>query len=130
MKQDIYQTYISAKGVAFVWIGAAIGPSFFVIGLELEYRIHLIISIACCVLTILTIFDGTRALKAKSWSGVIAFAIVPFALLLAGVLLQLCRSVNQCAFFQQGAQAGQSTECFGPYLSVRAIEKYGSNQVV
>ena len=87
MSLDIYQTYLGAKGVAFAWIGAAIGPSFFVIGLEPEYRTHLAISIVCFLLVVASIFDGVKAIKVKSWSGVVAFSVVPLVLLVAGVLI-------------------------------------------
>lgn len=86
MNQDIYQTYLGAKGVAFAWIGAAIGPSFFVVGLDAEYRTHLAIGVVCFVLVFASIFDGLKALKVKSWSGVIAFTVVPLVLLVAGVI--------------------------------------------
>ncbi len=86
MSQDIYQTYIGAKGVAFAWIGAAIGPTFFAIGLDPEYRTHLVIGVVCFVLVLLSVLDGAKALKAKSWSGVVAFSIVPIVLLVAGVV--------------------------------------------
>jgi hypothetical protein len=80
----MYQTFIGAKGVAFAWIGAAIGPVFFVIGLESEYRRHLAVGIVCFILVIVSIVDGFKALKAGSWSGVVAYSVVPFALLVIG----------------------------------------------
>ncbi|MCV6620427.1 MAG: hypothetical protein OIF51_01585 [Cellvibrionaceae bacterium] len=86
MNQYMYQTYLGAKGVAFAWIGAAIGPSFFMIGLDPEYRTHLAIGIVCFVLVVASIFDGLKALKVKSWSGVIAFTVVPLVLLVVGVV--------------------------------------------
>lgn len=89
MSRDIYQTFIGAKGVAFAWIGAAIGPIFFVIGLEPEYRVHLLVGVVSLLLVAASIFDGFRALKANSWSGVIAFAVVPLMLLAGGVVLAL-----------------------------------------
>ena len=86
MKQDIYQTYIGAKGVAFAWIGAAIGPSFFVIGLEPEYRAHLAIGVVCLLFALVSIIDGFKALKVKSWSGVTVYTVIPAALMVAGVV--------------------------------------------
>jgi len=89
MNQDIYQTYLGAEGIAFAWIGAAIGPSFFVIGLDPEYRTHLVIGVVCFVLVVASIFDGFKALKVKSWSGVVAFSVVPLVLLVAGVVFAI-----------------------------------------
>ena len=89
MNRDIYQTFIGAKGVAFAWIGAAIGPIFLVIGLEPEYRAYLVIGVVSLMLVAASIFDGVRAFKANSWSGVVAFAIVPAALLVAGIVLAI-----------------------------------------
>lgn len=89
MSQDIYQTYIGAKGVAFAWIGAAVGPSFFVIGLDPDYRAHLAIGVVCFILVIVSTLDGIKALKAKSWSGVLAFSVVPIVLLVAGVIFSI-----------------------------------------
>ncbi|WP_018417412.1 hypothetical protein [Teredinibacter turnerae] len=87
MSRDIYQTFIGAKGVAFAWIGAAIGPIFLVIGMAAEYRAHLAIGVVSLLLVAASIFDGVRALKANSWSGVIAFAVVPIVLLVGGIVL-------------------------------------------
>ena len=89
MSRDIYQTFIGAKGVAFAWIGAIIGPIFLVIGLEPEYRAHLVVGVVSLLLVAASIFDGARALKASSWSGVIAFAVVPLILLAGGVVLAI-----------------------------------------
>jgi len=87
MSRDIYQTFIGAKGVAFAWIGAAFGPIFLVIGLNPEYRAHLVIGVVSLLLVAASIFDGVRALKANSWSGVVAFAVVPIILLVGGIVL-------------------------------------------
>ncbi len=87
MNRDIYQTFIGAKGVAFAWIGAAIGPIFLVIGLEAGYRVHLVIGVVSLLLVAASILDGVRALRANSWSGVIAFAVIPVMLLAGGVVL-------------------------------------------
>ncbi|PHS62703.1 MAG: hypothetical protein COB09_14295 [Thalassobium sp.] len=87
MNRDIYQTFIGAKGVAFAWIGAAIGPIFLVIGLEPGYRVHLVIGVVSLLLVAASILDGVRALRANSWSGVIAFAVIPVMLLAGGVVL-------------------------------------------
>ena len=89
MSRDIYQTFIGAKGVAFAWIGAAIGPIFLVIGLAPDYRAHLAIGVFSLVLVAASIFDGVRALKANSWSGVVAFAVIPILLLVGGVVLAI-----------------------------------------
>lgn len=85
MKRDMYQTYIGAKGVAFVWIGAALGSCFFIIGLNADSRAHLIVGIVSFILLIVSLFDGIKAFKARSWSDVFAFAIVPISLLIAGI---------------------------------------------
>ncbi|HCS29175.1 MAG TPA: hypothetical protein DIW43_17080 [Spongiibacteraceae bacterium] len=86
MSRDIYQAFSGAKGVAFAWIGAVIGPIFLVIGLEPEYRAHLVVGVVSLLIVAASIFDGV---KASSWSGVIAFAVVPVILLAGGVLLAI-----------------------------------------
>ncbi len=94
MKHDVYQTFIGAKGVAFTWIGAAIGPIFFVIGLEPEHRAHLIIGVLSFILVAISVLDGLKALKANSWSGVLAFSIVPVVLLVVGIVFALSQGTN------------------------------------
>ena len=89
MSRDIYQTFIGAKGVAFTWIGAVIGPIFLVIGQEPEYRAHLAIGAFSVLLVVASFFDGVKAFKANSWSGVFAFAVVPAVLLVAGIVLAI-----------------------------------------
>ncbi|MAM86190.1 MAG: hypothetical protein CME36_02645 [unclassified Hahellaceae] len=87
MSHDIYRTFIGAKGVALTWIGSAIGPVFFVIGLEPEYRRHLAVGIVCFIFVIVSIADGLKALKAGSWAGVVVYSVVPFALVVIGGVL-------------------------------------------
>lgn len=94
MKQDSYQTFIGAKGVAFTWIAAAIGPLFFVIGLQPEYRTHLVIGAVSFILVTVSVLDGIKALKANSWSGVFAFTIVPLTLLASGIVFALLQGVK------------------------------------
>lgn len=85
MKKYAYQTFIGAKGVAFAWIGAVIGPLFLRIGLEPGYRGHLLIGIGSLLLVAVIISDGVKAFKGNSWSGCVAYAIVPSVLLIVGV---------------------------------------------
>lgn len=89
MSKDPYQTLIRAKGAAFAWIGAVIGPTFLRIGMEPDYRGHLIIGIVSLLLVAVSISDGIKASKANSWSGCIAYAIVPGTLLIVGIVFAL-----------------------------------------
>ncbi|MDG5499938.1 hypothetical protein [Marinobacter sp. BGYM27] len=93
MSKDAYQTFIGAKGVAFTWIGAAIGPAFLRIGLDPDYRGHLVVGVVSLLLVAMSVLDGVRASKAKSLSGFMAFAVVPVALLLAGLAFALFAKV-------------------------------------
>ncbi len=94
MKRDAYQTFIGAKGVAFTWIGAAIGPIFFVIGLEPEHRAHLVLGLISFILVAISVLDGVKALKVNSWPGVLAFSIVPVILLIVGIVFALSQGAN------------------------------------
>ena len=49
-------------------------------------RAHLTIGLVSFILVISSILDGLKAFKAKSWSGVVAYSVVPFALLVAGTI--------------------------------------------
>jgi len=89
MSRDAYQTFIGAKGVAFTWIGAAIGPVFLRIGLDPDYGGHLVIGVVSLLLVAVSVFDGIKASRAKSMSGFIAFTVVPLALLVAGTVFAL-----------------------------------------
>ncbi|BBB30213.1 hypothetical protein [Neptunomonas japonica] len=84
MSKDIYQTFIGVKGVAFAWLGAAFGPLFIAIGLEPEYRTHLVVGCVGILIALACMLDGFRAFKANSKSGFLAFTVTPVILLLAG----------------------------------------------
>lgn len=89
MARDLHETFLSAQSVAVTWIGAAIGPLFFRIGLDPEYRVHLIIGIVSLLLVAASIFDGIKASRANSISGFIVFTVVPVVLLVLGGALAM-----------------------------------------
>jgi hypothetical protein len=86
MKSDPYVTFIGAKGVAFAWLGVALGPVFLLIGLDKTHRIHLVIGLVSLMLVALSVRDGIKAYKHGSISGFSAFAVVPAVLLVVGVI--------------------------------------------
>lgn len=70
--------------MAFSWIGAAIGPSFLLIGLGADRTAHLVVGIFLSGLALLSIGDGIKALKHDVISNFIAYTVVPASLLIAG----------------------------------------------
>lgn len=84
MKKDTYVAFIGAKGVAFSWIGAVVGPLFFIVGLTTNSWVHSLIGAGMLVVIAVSIRDGLCARKAGINSDFVALAIVPFVLLLGG----------------------------------------------
>ena len=80
MNKDPYSTFIGAKSVAFVWIGSVLGPVFIFIGLDDNYRIHLIVGIGFMLAVLFSIKQGVKALKNRITSDFIAFTVVPSVL--------------------------------------------------
>ena len=94
MKHDQYITFIGAKGVAFTWIGAVIGPLFLVVGMEETHRSYLAIGIVSLILVALSVRDGIKAYNHGSISGFSAYALAPALLLVAGVIFAWLSSVG------------------------------------
>jgi len=86
MDKDPYTTFIGAKGVAFAWIGASIGPVFLLLGMNEAHRSHMVVGGVSLVLVALSIRDGIKSYRHGSISGFSAFAVVPIVLLMAGVI--------------------------------------------
>lgn len=87
MNKDPCVTFIDAKGVAFVWVGAAIGPAFIAIGMGEAYRGHLAVGVIALILVGFSIRDGVKAIGNGSISDFLAFAIAPAILLVVGIFL-------------------------------------------
>jgi hypothetical protein len=85
MKKDPYVTFIGAKGVVFSWIGAVVGPLFFIVGLTTISWVHSLIGAGMLIVVAVSIRDGLCARKAGINSDFVALTIVPFVLLLGGV---------------------------------------------
>ncbi|PAU52488.1 hypothetical protein BZL42_24185 [Pseudomonas indica] len=79
MNRDIYTTFLGAKGVAFAWIGAALGPIF--LGFSSNQQEHLVFGIGALILVALSFGEGIRALKHGSMSDFLVYMIVPALLL-------------------------------------------------
>ena len=77
MKKDPYIVFVSAKWVAFAWIGSVVGPIFILIGLVESSNSHLYFGLAFTLIVILSIWDGIKALKIKAYTDFIAYALVP-----------------------------------------------------
>ncbi len=85
MNNDLYTTYIGAKGVAFAWIGALIGPAFLLVGV-IDKEIALsVIGVGSLAIVAASFHDGSQARKKRITSDYVVFTVVPGVLLLIGV---------------------------------------------
>ncbi len=81
MIRDPHITFINAKGVAIVWIGALIGPAFLLIGFRSDSRTHMAIGAISLLLVLLSIVDGFKALKSGAKSDFAVSALMPIGIL-------------------------------------------------
>jgi len=87
MRRDFYTTFIGAKGVAFAWVGAFLGPVFIGIYLEARTNEHLWVGIGCLVISLLCIRDGLVGFKHGVVSDFVAYTFVTLVLLVVGISL-------------------------------------------
>ena len=86
MGKDLYVRYIGSKGVAFAWIGAAIGPVLLIDGIIETHRANFAAGAVLLIIVALSIRDGIMALSYKLRNDFIVYTALPIAILVAGVL--------------------------------------------
>jgi len=94
MNKDPYITFIGSKGVAFAWIGAAIGPVFLIIGMDGTHLSHLLVGAVSLLLVALSFRDGIKEFTHGSISGFLAFGVVPAILLVVGIMFALLSGIS------------------------------------
>lgn len=76
-KRDLYQSWISGKAIAFVWIGALIFP--LILNIQPDQKMFWICA-AAGVILVWSVIDGFRAKLARVPSDFVAKAVVPLLL--------------------------------------------------
>ncbi len=85
---NIYTTFLNAKGAAFAWIGAWLGPLFAFVGMVEGSTRHLVFGSVMIALPLFSIVSHFRARRSRvPLSDRIVFVIVPAMSLVGGAIL-------------------------------------------